>query len=52
VISEVFLLNLVLALLAVVTVRASSTAVALLALLAGAIAVGFLLRRFSRPQAS
>lgn len=52
VISEVILLNLVLALLALATVRASSTAVALLALLAGAIAVGFLLRRFSCPQAS
>lgn len=52
VVGEVFALNLVLAPLAIVTVRAASMPVTLLALLAGAIAVGFVLRRFSRPQAS
>ena len=52
VVGEVFALNLVLALLAIVSVRAASMPVTLLALLAGAIAVGFVLRRFSRPQAS
>jgi UDP-N-acetylmuramyl pentapeptide phosphotransferase/UDP-N-acetylglucosamine-1-phosphate transferase len=52
VIGEVFALNLVLALLAIVTVRAGAMSVTLLALLAGAIAIGFVLRRFSRPQAS
>ncbi|WP_027545130.1 glycosyltransferase family 4 protein [Bradyrhizobium sp. WSM2254] len=52
VVGEVFTLNLVLALLAILTVRAGSMPVTLLALLAGAIAVGFVLRRFSRPQAS
>ena len=49
---EVFALNLVLALLAIVTVRAGSMAITLLALLAGAIAIAFVLRRFSRPQVS
>nr|WP_249129271.1 glycosyltransferase family 4 protein [Bradyrhizobium japonicum] len=49
---EVFALNLVLALLAIVTVRAGSMAITIACLLAGAIAVGFVLRRFSRPQAS
>ncbi|MET4092904.1 glycosyltransferase family 4 protein [Bradyrhizobium sp. S3.5.5] len=52
VIGDVFALNLLLAVLAIVTVRASSTSVTLLALVAGAIAIGFVLRRFSRPQAS
>jgi UDP-N-acetylmuramyl pentapeptide phosphotransferase/UDP-N-acetylglucosamine-1-phosphate transferase len=52
VIGEVFVLNLVLALLAIVTVRAGAMPVTWLALLAGAIAIGFVLRRFSRPQAS
>ncbi|TFV47936.1 MraY family glycosyltransferase [Bradyrhizobium niftali] len=52
VVGEVFALNLVLALLAIVTVRAASMPVTLLALLTGAIAVGIVLRRFSRPQAS
>jgi UDP-N-acetylmuramyl pentapeptide phosphotransferase/UDP-N-acetylglucosamine-1-phosphate transferase len=52
VIGEVFALNLGLALLAIVTIRAGSMAVTMLALLAGAIAVGFVLRRFSRPQVS
>ncbi|MDA9503555.1 glycosyl transferase [Bradyrhizobium sp. CCBAU 11386] len=52
VVGEVFALNLVLALLAIVTVRAGSMPVTLLALLAGAIAIGFVLRRFSFPQAS
>ncbi|MDF0584644.1 MraY family glycosyltransferase [Bradyrhizobium yuanmingense] len=49
---EVFLLNLVLAGLAILAVRAATVAVTLPALIAGAIAVGLLLRRFSRPQAS
>jgi UDP-N-acetylmuramyl pentapeptide phosphotransferase/UDP-N-acetylglucosamine-1-phosphate transferase len=49
---EVFGLNLVLAGLSILAVRAGTMAVTLLALLAGAIAVGFVLRRFSRPQAS
>ncbi|UPK38683.1 glycosyltransferase family 4 protein [Bradyrhizobium sp. 186] len=52
VIGEVFLLNLVLAGLAILTIRAGSTAITALALLAGAIAVGLVLRRFSRAQAS
>lgn len=50
VIGEVFLLNLVLALLAVVAVRAGSMAVTSLALVVGAVAIAFVLRRFSRPQ--
>ncbi|UWU79836.1 glycosyl transferase [Bradyrhizobium huanghuaihaiense] len=49
---EVFLLNLVLAGLAILAVRAATMAVTLPALLAGAITVGFVLRRFSRPQGS
>ncbi|MDF0518156.1 glycosyltransferase family 4 protein [Bradyrhizobium yuanmingense] len=49
---EVFLLNLVLAGLAILAVRAATMAVTLPALIAGAIAVALLLRRFSRPQAS
>ncbi|WLB57075.1 MraY family glycosyltransferase [Bradyrhizobium japonicum] len=52
VIGDVFALNLLLAVLAIVTVRAGSTSVTWLALVAGAIAIGFVLRRFSRPQAS
>jgi UDP-N-acetylmuramyl pentapeptide phosphotransferase/UDP-N-acetylglucosamine-1-phosphate transferase len=52
VIGEVFALNLVLALLAIVTVRAGAMSVTWLALLAGAIAIGFVLRRFARPQTS
>ncbi|APG10592.1 glycosyl transferase [Bradyrhizobium japonicum] len=52
VIGDVFALNLLLAVLAIVTIRASSTSVTWLALVAGAIAIGFVLRRFSRPQAS
>jgi UDP-N-acetylmuramyl pentapeptide phosphotransferase/UDP-N-acetylglucosamine-1-phosphate transferase len=52
VIGEVFALNLVLALLAIIIVRAGAMPVTLLALLAGAIAIGFVLRRFSRAQAS
>ncbi|KGT80004.1 glycosyl transferase [Bradyrhizobium japonicum] len=51
VIGDVFALNLWLAVLAIVTVRAGSTSVTWLALVAGAIAIGFVLRRFSRPQA-
>ena len=52
IIGEVFLVNLALAALAVLTVRSGSATVTLLALLAGALAVAFVLRRFSRPQAS
>ncbi|TFW61193.1 glycosyltransferase family 4 protein [Bradyrhizobium sp. MOS001] len=52
VIGEVLALNLVLAVLAIVTVHAGSTAITLLALLAGTIAIAFVLRRFSRPQTS
>ncbi|MHC4052482.1 glycosyltransferase family 4 protein [Bradyrhizobium sp. 25ACV] len=52
VIGEVFALNLVLALLAIVSVRAGSMPVAIVTLFAGAGAVAFVLRRFSRPQAS
>lgn len=52
VIGEVFVLNLVLAALSIVTARTGSTSTASLALVAGAIAVAFVLRRFSRPQAS
>ncbi|MBR1174144.1 glycosyl transferase [Bradyrhizobium sp. KB893862 SZCCT0404] len=51
VVGEVFALNLVLAMLAIVAVRAGSAAITAVSLLAGAIAVAFLLRRFSRPQA-
>ena len=49
---EVFTLNLVLALLAVASVRAGSTAITILSVLAGAVAVAIVLRRFSRAQAS
>ncbi|MCG2643487.1 MULTISPECIES: MraY family glycosyltransferase [Bradyrhizobium] len=52
VVGDVFVLNLVLAALALLTVRAGSVTVTLIALLAGALAVAFVLRRFSRPQAS
>ena len=52
VIGEVFALNLVLAMLAIVTVRAGSTTIIVASLVAGAVAVGFVLLRFSRPQAS
>jgi UDP-N-acetylmuramyl pentapeptide phosphotransferase/UDP-N-acetylglucosamine-1-phosphate transferase len=52
VIGDVFALNLLLAVLAIITVRASSTSVTWLALVAGAIAIGFVLHRFSRPHAS
>jgi len=52
VIGEVFALNVVLAGLAIVTVRAGSSAITLMALLAGALAIGYVLMRFSRPQAS
>lgn len=50
VIGAVFALNLALAVLAIVTVRAGSTMVTTVSLLAGAAAVAFVLRRFSRPQ--
>jgi len=49
VVGEVFALNLLLALLAVMTVRAGSMTVATLALLAGTIAVSFVLRRCPEP---
>jgi len=52
VVGEVFLLNLVLAGLAIVTVRANATAITIVSLLASAIAIGLVLRRFSRPQLS
>jgi UDP-N-acetylmuramyl pentapeptide phosphotransferase/UDP-N-acetylglucosamine-1-phosphate transferase len=52
IIGEVFALNLVLAALALLTVRAGSTTVTLIALLVAAIAVALVLLRFSRPQAS
>ncbi|MGV7214096.1 MraY family glycosyltransferase [Bradyrhizobium sp. UFLA05-112] len=51
VVSEVFALNLLLALLAILTIKAASTTVTTLALLAGAVAVGFVLRRFSQVRA-
>lgn len=52
VIGEVFALNLVLAGVAIVAVCAGSIMIEMIILLAGAIAIGFVLRRFSRPQAS
>ncbi|EJN07645.1 UDP-N-acetylmuramyl pentapeptide phosphotransferase/UDP-N-acetylglucosamine-1-phosphate transferase [Bradyrhizobium sp. YR681] len=52
VVGEVFALNLVLAMLAVITARAGSMPATVLALLAGAVAIAVVLRRFSRPQAS
>ncbi|MCK1737019.1 glycosyltransferase family 4 protein [Bradyrhizobium sp. 138] len=52
VIGEVFALNLVLALLAIVTVRAASLTITIVSLFAGAAAVALVLQRFSRPQAS
>lgn len=52
VIGEVLALNLVLALLAIVTVRAGSMTITIVSVFAGAVAVTFVLRRFSRPQAS
>ncbi len=52
VITEVFALNLVLALLAVVSVRAGLMSATIVSLFAGAVAVAIVLRRFSRPQAS
>ncbi|MBH5388067.1 MraY family glycosyltransferase [Bradyrhizobium diversitatis] len=52
VVGEAFALNLVLALLAIVTVRAGSTTITIVCLFAGAGVVGVVLRRFSRPQGS
>lgn len=52
VIGEVFALNLVLAFLAIVTVRTGSLTITIISLFAGAVAVAFLLRRFSRAQPS
>jgi UDP-N-acetylmuramyl pentapeptide phosphotransferase/UDP-N-acetylglucosamine-1-phosphate transferase len=52
VVGEAFALNLVLALLAIATVRAGSTTITIVCLFAGAAAVGVVLRRFSRPQGS
>lgn len=48
----VFALNLVLALLAIVAARAGSPTITVLSLLAGAVAVALVLRRFGRAQAS
>lgn len=50
VIAETFALNLVLALLAIATVRAGSTAITIVCLIVGATAVAFVLRRFSGAQ--
>jgi UDP-N-acetylmuramyl pentapeptide phosphotransferase/UDP-N-acetylglucosamine-1-phosphate transferase len=52
VVGDVFALNLVLAGLAILTVRAGAITVTLIGLAAGAIAIAFVLWRFSRPQAS
>jgi UDP-N-acetylmuramyl pentapeptide phosphotransferase/UDP-N-acetylglucosamine-1-phosphate transferase len=52
VIGEVFALNLVLAVLAIVTVRAGSMTITIVSLGAGAVAVALVLRRFSRAQVS
>ncbi|MDE2378228.1 glycosyl transferase [Bradyrhizobium sp.] len=52
VIAEVFALNLLLALLAITTVRFDSTSATALALIAGAGAVGVLLRRFSARRSA
>ena len=52
VIGEVFALNLVLALLAIVTVRAGSMTITIVSLVVGAVAVALVLRRFSRAQVS
>ncbi|WP_448044757.1 MraY family glycosyltransferase [Bradyrhizobium liaoningense] len=52
VVGEAFALNLVLALLAIATIRAGSMAITIVSLLAGAGAVALVLRRFSRAQAS
>lgn len=52
VVGEAFALNLVLALLAIATVRAGSMTITIVSLLAGAGAVALVLRRFSRTQAS
>jgi UDP-N-acetylmuramyl pentapeptide phosphotransferase/UDP-N-acetylglucosamine-1-phosphate transferase len=52
VICEVFLLNLVLVGLAILTIRAAAPAITTFAVVAGALAVAFVLRRFSRPQGS
>ncbi|UFW53947.1 MULTISPECIES: MraY family glycosyltransferase [Bradyrhizobium] len=51
VIGEVFALNVILALLTIVTIRAGSTMITALALMAGATGIGVVLRRFSRPRA-
>ncbi|WP_407194111.1 MraY family glycosyltransferase [Bradyrhizobium sp. STM 3566] len=50
VICEVFLVNLVLVGLAILTIRAAAPAITTFAVVAGALAVAFVLRRFSRPQ--
>ena len=50
VVGEAFALNLVLALLAIATIRASSIAITIVCLIAGAAAVAFVLRRFSGAQ--
>ncbi len=52
VVGETFALNLVLAILAIATVRAGSITITIAALFAGAAAVALVLQRFSRTQAS
>ncbi|QQO23034.1 glycosyltransferase family 4 protein [Bradyrhizobium diazoefficiens] len=52
VVGGVFALNLLLALLAIVSVRAGSVTITLISLFAGATATALLLRRFARVQAS
>ncbi|MEH2486965.1 MraY family glycosyltransferase [Bradyrhizobium sp. AZCC 2230] len=52
VVGEVFALNFMLGMLALGTISAGSATVTSLALLGGAIAIGFVLRRFSRHQGS
>jgi UDP-N-acetylmuramyl pentapeptide phosphotransferase/UDP-N-acetylglucosamine-1-phosphate transferase len=50
VVSEVLILNIVLAVLAIVSVRTNSTLISILMALMGAVAVAFLLYRFSRKR--
>lgn len=52
VVGRVFALNLLLAVLAIVSVRAGSVTITLISLFAGATATALLLRRFARVQAS
>jgi hypothetical protein len=50
VVSEVFALNLLLAGLAVASVMLDTTAIDILLMIAGAVAVAFVLRRFAHPR--